>query len=135
MAEPIGICIFGGVFQRFPKLRFGTIESGVGWMAWMAEYMDRTWEKQRFWMESPLDKPPSYYMERNVYGSFINDREGILNRDRPGAKNIMWSSDYPHSETTYPNSRLVIERDFVGIPEEDVRQIVGGRAAKLFGLD
>jgi predicted TIM-barrel fold metal-dependent hydrolase len=135
MCEPIAIAIFAGIFQRFPTLRYASIESGVGWMAWMTEYMDRTWEKQRFWMHSPLDKPPSFYMEQNVFASFINDREGILNRDRPGAKNIMWSSDYPHSETTYPNSRMVIERDFVGIPEEDVRAIVGGTAAKIFGVD
>src|SRR3546814_10222406 len=47
MAEPIAILIFNGVFQRFPKLRFVTVESGVGWFSFMAEYMDRTWEKQR----------------------------------------------------------------------------------------
>jgi predicted TIM-barrel fold metal-dependent hydrolase len=134
MAEPIAIAIFGGVFQRFPKLRFASIESGVGWLTWMAEYMDRTWEKQRFWMDSPLEQPPSFYMDQNIFASFINDREGILNRDRPGGRNIMWSSDYPHSETTYPNSRKVIERDFVGVPEADVREIICERARRVFSV-
>jgi len=132
MAEPVAILIFGGIFQRFPTLRLAIVESGVGWMAWMAEYMDRTWERQRYWTESKLEERPSFFMDRNVYGSFIHDRIGILNRHHPGGKNIMWSSDYPHSETTFPNSLQVIERDFEGIPEADIREIVCDRARRLY---
>lgn len=134
MAEPIAIMIFNGIFQRFPKLRFVSVESGVGWFSFMAEYMDRTWEKQRFWTESPLTEKPSFYMDRNVYGSFINDRMGILLRNEPGGRNIMWSSDYPHSETSFPNSHAVITRDFVDIPEADVREIVCDRARRLYSV-
>lgn len=135
MAEPIAIFIFNAIFQRFPDLRIASVESGVGWFAWFTEYITRTWEKQRFWTESPLTEPPSYYMDRNVYGSFIQDRTGILNRNLPGGRNIMWSSDYPHSETTFPNSRQVILRDFEGIPADDVRDIICNTARGLFGLD
>ena len=135
MAEPIGIFIYNAIFQRFPNLRLGVIESGVGWMAWYAEYCDRTWEKQRYWTDSPLTEPPSYYMDRNVYGSFIQDRIGILNRNEPGGRNIMWSSDYPHSETTFPRSREVILRDCEGIPDEDAQDIICNTARKFFHLD
>jgi predicted TIM-barrel fold metal-dependent hydrolase len=135
MAEPIGITIYGGVFERFPKLRFGTIESGVGWMAWMSEYMDRIWERHRYWTENKLPQPPSFYMERNVFGSFIHDRTGILMRDLPGGRNIMWSSDYPHSETSFPHSHDVIARDFEGVPEADIQEIVCDRARRLFFVD
>ena len=134
MAEPIAIAVYSGIFQRFPKLRFASVESGVGWFAFAAEYMDRTWEKQRYWTESQLTEKPSFYMDRNVYGSFINDRLGILNRNAPGGRNIMWSSDYPHSETTFPNSQAVIERDFQGIPENDIREIVAERARRLYAV-
>jgi predicted TIM-barrel fold metal-dependent hydrolase len=134
MLEPIAIAIFNGIFQRFPKLRFASVESGVGWMAWAAEYMDRTWEKQRFWTESKLTEKPSFFMDRNVFGSFIQDRTGVLSRDLPGGRNIMWSSDYPHSETTFPNSRTVIARDFEGIPEADARDITCNRAKQLYGV-
>jgi predicted TIM-barrel fold metal-dependent hydrolase len=134
MAEPLGIFIYNGIFDRFPDLRIGSMESGVGWFAWYAEYNDRTWEKQRFWTESPLKNPPSYYMDKNIYGSFIQDRTGILCRNLPGGKNIMWSSDYPHSETTFPRSREIILRDFEGVPEEDVRAIINDNARKLLGL-
>ena len=135
MIEPIAILVFNGIFQRYPKLRFVTVESGVGWMAWLTEYMDRTWEKQRFWTESVLTDPPSVFMDRNVYASFINDRTGILCRDLPGGKNIMWSSDYPHSETTFPHSDMVIERDFVDIPEADINEIVCERARRVYSVD
>ncbi|AIT80552.1 amidohydrolase family protein [Novosphingobium pentaromativorans] len=134
MAEPIAVMIYGGVFDRFPKLRYTTVESGVGWFAHAAEYMDRTWEKQKGWIGSPLKERPSFYMDQNIYGSFINDRAGILMRDLPGAKNIMWSSDYPHSETTFPHSADVIARDFVGVPEEDKKMIICDRAKALFKI-
>jgi predicted TIM-barrel fold metal-dependent hydrolase len=135
MAEPIGIFIFNGIFQRFPELKLATVESGVGWFAWYTEYVTRTWEKQRYWTESPLTEPPSYYMDNNVYGSFIQDRTGILCRHLPGGKNIMWSSDYPHSETTFPRSREVILRDFEGVPEAETKDIICNIAKKLYGLD
>lgn len=134
MAEPVAILIYGAIFQRFPKLRLAIVESGVGWMAWMAEYMDRTWERQRFWTDSPLTEKPSHFMDQNVYGSFIHDRTGILTRNLPGGKNIMWSSDYPHSETSFPHSLKVIARDFAGIPSEDIDEIVCKRAERLYGL-
>lgn len=135
MAEPIAIFIFNAIFDRFPDLKIASIESGVGWFAWFTEYITRTWEKQRFWTESPLKEPPSHYMDTNVFGSFIQDRTGILNRTLPGGKNIMWSSDYPHSETTFPKSREIILRDFDGIPEQDTRDIICNIARKLYRLD
>ena len=132
MAEPVAIMIYGGVFDRFPELKLAIIESGVGWIPWMAGYMDATWKKQRYWTNSTLKNPPSFYMDQNVYASFIDEVVGVQLRHMPGGKNIMWSSDYPHSETTYPNSQEVIERIFKGVPEADKAQIVGGIAKKLF---
>ena len=134
MAEPIAIMIYGGVFQRFPDLKLVSVESGVGWLAFAANYMDETWHKQRHWVNSVLEKPPSFFMDRNIYGSFIHDRVGILTRDMPGAGNIMWSSDYPHSETTFPHSMDKIEELFAGVPEADKNMIIGGRAKALYNL-
>jgi predicted TIM-barrel fold metal-dependent hydrolase len=134
MAEPIAVLIFGAVFQRFPDLKFVSVESGVGWFAFAAEYMDRTWEKQRFWTKSPLEHPPSFYMDQNVYGSFIHDSVGVKVCDIAGAKNIMWSSDYPHSETTFPESQAMISEIFESVSEVDRKLILGGRAKKLFQI-
>ena len=132
MSEPVSILIFGGVFDRFPKLRYGTIESGGGWMAFAADYMDRTWEKQRFWIGSQIQHTPSFYMEQNIWSSFIHDRVAIENRNLPGAKNVMWSSDYPHSETTFPDSMEWIDRLFAGVPEDEKHLIISENARRFF---
>jgi predicted TIM-barrel fold metal-dependent hydrolase len=134
MAEPISIMIFGGVFDRFTDLRFGSIESGVGWMSWMAAYMDDIYNNQRHWLQLELQHKPSVYMDRNVWGSFIRDPVGVMNRDRPGGRNIMWSTDYPHSETTWPDSQANLDRHFGGLSEADRRPIVYDNARRFYGL-
>jgi len=132
MAEPISIMIFGGVFDRHPELRFVSVESGTSWFAFAATYMDRTWEKQRFWTNCQIKQTPSFYWDQNIYGTFIHDRPGVLMRDLPGAGNIMWSSDYPHSETTFPHSLECIARDCEGVPEDARREILCERAKRVF---
>jgi predicted TIM-barrel fold metal-dependent hydrolase len=134
MAEPISIMIFGGVFDRFPTLRFGSIESGVGWMSWMAQYMDDIYDNQRHWLQLELKNRPSFYMDQNVYASFIRDPVGVKNRHLPGGRNIMWSTDYPHSETTWPDSQKNLDRHFAGLSEAEMRPIVRDNAIKFFGL-
>ena len=134
MAEPIGIFIFNAIFQRFPKLRLASVESGVGWFAWYTEYITRTWEKQRFWTKSPLTESPAFYMDQNVWGSFIQDRIGIALRNEPGGRNIMWSSDYPHSETTFPHSRAIILRDCAGVPDDEVKDIICNKARAFYRI-
>ncbi|MCE7796885.1 amidohydrolase [Sphingobium sufflavum] len=134
MLEMVGIMLYGGVFDRFPKLRIGLIESGVGWIPWAAHYMDRTWEMQRYWTECKILNPPSFYFDQNVYASFISDPIGVELRGHPGGRNIMWSSDYPHSETTFPHSHRVIEENFRGVPRAERDWIIAGCAEKFFGL-
>jgi predicted TIM-barrel fold metal-dependent hydrolase len=134
MAESIAIMVFGGVFERYPDLKFVSVESGVGWFAFASEYMDSIWNRHRHWTKNQLPKPPSYYMEKNVYGSFIHDKAGVQMRNLPGAKNIMWSSDYPHSETTFPHSLEEIAHTFEGVPEEDKYKIVCGTAKELYHI-
>jgi predicted TIM-barrel fold metal-dependent hydrolase len=134
MLEMVNILLYSGVFDRHPKLRIGLIESGVGWIPWACEYMDRAWEMQRHWTEVPNKMPPSYYFDNNVYASFIEDPVGVELRHKSGAKNIMWSSDYPHSETTFPHSHKAIARNFKGVPQAERDWILAGCAEKFFGL-
>jgi len=134
MAEPIAIMVFGGVFDRFPDLRFGSIESGVGWFPWLAEYMDGIWQNQNHWANTTIKHKPSYYMDKNVYGSFIRGPVGIQLHKMVGNRNIMWSTDYPHSETTWPNSQAVIEEQFAGLTEAERRPIIYDNARRFYGL-
>jgi predicted TIM-barrel fold metal-dependent hydrolase len=134
MAEPVAQLVFGGVFMRHPELKYVTVESGVGWFAFVAYYMDKIWHKHRHWTKNELVEPPSFYMARQVYGTFLDDAVGVETRHFAGAGNIMWSSDYPHSETTWPESRAVIEKNFKGVPEADKYRMLAGIAKELYQL-
>ena len=66
---------------------------------------------------------------------FIDDPVGVATRQFIGSGNIMWSSDYPHTVSTWPNSREVVERDLQGVPEQEKEEILRGNAARLYGFD
>ena len=134
MCEPIAVFIFGGILQRFPNLKLVSVESGVGWMAFLLPWMDNTFDRHRYHTKSKLTEKPSFYFHRQVLGTFIEDEMGIRNRDIIGVDNIMWSSDYPHINSSWPESRSYIERHFCDCSDDEKRKMVGGNAAKLYGL-
>src|SRR6266852_2675894 len=113
-------------------LKLASVESQVGWFAFAADYMDHLWEKHRFWTNSPLAERPSFYMDRQVYGTFMDDPIGVKLRNEAGGRNIMWASDYPHSETTWPRSRAAIDDQFQGVPEAEKRAIVYEKVRDLY---
>ena len=69
-----------------------------------------------------------------VFGTFIDDVVGVRNRDIIGVENIMWSSDYPHVNSSWPSSREYIEKHFGDVPPEERRKMVHDNAAKLYGI-
>jgi predicted TIM-barrel fold metal-dependent hydrolase len=134
MAEVVVHFTMTGILPKFPELKLVSVESGVGWMAFAAEYLDNTWRKHRVTTNSPITVEPSTYLDRQVYGTFLEDAAGVQNRNLIGARNIMWSSDYPHSETTWPHSQASIERSLQGVPDDEARRLVAGNAIDLYGL-
>ena len=116
----------------FPKT--AVLESNASWLPYLKERMDITYKKHRYWTHSSLQEPPSVFVNRQVLMTFIEDDTAVRIRHEVGLGNLMWSTDYPHSDSTWPHSRKVIERDFSGIPEADLRAIVHDNAAALYGL-
>lgn len=123
-----------GIPQKYPNLTFVGVEQGIGWIAGAVRIMDKIWEDHHTWMQPRLEEPPSFYVKRQFYFTFEDDRPGILTRDLIGVDRLMWGSDYPHPEGTFPRSRKTIERDFAGIPAEDTRLITGANARRLYGI-
>ena len=78
---------------------------------------------------------PSDFFHSNVYLSFQEDDIGIRLRDVIGVDSLMWGSDYPHSESTFPKSREILNRILEGVPQEEKNKIVGSTTAKLYGFD
>jgi len=81
------------------------------------------------------DVRPSDFFHRNVCLSFQEDAVGIRLRDVIGVDNMMWGSDYPHSESTFPQSRKILADILAGVPEDEQAKIVGGNTARLYGFD
>ncbi len=135
MAEamsPLVALTAGGVLQNHPNLKFVLVECGIGWLAWCLTAMDELNEKRHMWQTPKLEMEPSEYFKRQGHITFGDDVIGLRNRDVTGVDCLMWGSDYPHDEGTYPYSREVIARIFKDIPEDETRKIVGGNAARLY---
>ena len=126
--------IWGGVPQRYPQLRFVLVEGGIGWIAAQLRFMDHWWKDHHRWMAPELTELPSVYFHRQFWATFEDDRPGLLTRELLNVDHLMWGSDYPHTEGTFPYSREQIAKDFAGIAEGEVYKMVVANAAHLYGL-
>jgi predicted TIM-barrel fold metal-dependent hydrolase len=125
--------IFGGVFERHPGLRIVSVENDIGWIPHYLDRLDHAGEKFRAF-HPHLRLRPSEYFRRQVAATFQEDRIGIRLRDAVGRESLLWASDYPHTDSTWPRSREVIARDFVDVPATELGPIVCDNAARLYGL-
>jgi predicted TIM-barrel fold metal-dependent hydrolase len=126
--------VASGVLERFPRLQVVTVETGSAWLAWVATSMDEIHEKHHKWARPRLALRPSDYVKRQVHVTFQNDPVGVHNRHVTGIAALVWGSDYPHPEGTWPNSRTSLASQLAGVPEEEQAAMAGGTAARLFGF-
>ena len=136
MQQTLSLFVFGGVFERHPALTVVSAEHDAGWVAHYTYRIDQLFERHRHWLgpEIELSRRPSEYVASNVLFTFQKDPVAVETRDRVGVGRLMWASDYPHSDSTWPHSRKVIERDFGGVDDADLALLVGGNAARLYGF-
>ncbi len=129
--------IFSGVFERYPKLQMGSIEFELSWVPHFLDRLDYTYT-QRAPQFTPYkyseDMLPTDYFHRNVFLSFQEDALGVRDREIIGVENILWGSDYPHQESTFPRSQEILEEILEDCSEEEKTLIVGGNAARVFHL-
>ena len=135
----VSLCdmIYAGVFERYPKLKVPIVEFELAWAAHLLNTMDYTYIERP---EEALyrfkgDALPSDFFHNNVYLSFQEDAVGIRLRDVIGVDQLMWGSDYPHSESTFPRSREIIDNIFAGVPQDEKAKIVGSNVARLYQFD
>lgn len=133
-AEPLGMFIMGGVFERFPELKVVFVEPGLGWVSWWLYIADDLRQRQGY--EFPaITELPSHYFHRNVYLTFIDEPNAYRHATETlGVDNIMWSSDYPHPVSSWPRSQAIVDEMFDGIPAEDRLKIVSGNATRVWNL-
>jgi predicted TIM-barrel fold metal-dependent hydrolase len=134
--EPVVNICASGVLQRFPKLRFATIEANAGWLPWLLDTMDEGRQKHHMWVSPTLKELPSDYYRRNWGASICDDRSAMLLVEQYGLENnLMFANDYPHHEGSWPHSQQTIERTMGAMQETTRRKILGLNAARFFHFD
>jgi predicted TIM-barrel fold metal-dependent hydrolase len=125
--------IFGGVLERYPRLKIVSAENDVAWIPFFLFRIDKY--VSRGFARFKLSLKPSEYVKRQVYATFIDDPVFVNLLDWYPSDNIMWSSDYPHAQATFPHSRDYVAQHLSKVSAEDRRKIVHDTAARLYGLN
>jgi uncharacterized protein len=125
--------LHGGVLEKFPKLRVVSTENDIGWVAYFLHRLDRNYDTGFLSNQPPLK--PSQYAKRQLWATFQDDPPGVALYKLFGEDNFMWASDYPHTDSTWPESRKVIDQNFASIPEPVIQKIVYSNVQRLYGID
>jgi len=129
-----GQLVYGGIFDDYPTLRVGFIEANLHWIPGMLQDVEMIHESYRPLL-NPIPKlTPQEYWDRHCYTTFTYDPAGFKHLDRIGINKIMWSSDYPHNESTFGYTGAAIQWIVDAIGEAAARKVVGANAVEFFRL-
>jgi len=131
----VATLLFSGILHKHPKLKFISAESGIGWLPYFIERADYAHRKHRFWTGSKIDVMPSELFRQSIFANFISDRAGIEGRHLIGVDNIMLGTDYPHTDSSWPDTQQVIKEQMGDIPDEERYKICAGNAIRVFNLN
>lgn len=142
LTRPVVFMIWGGVFERHPKLKVAITEGSTIWVPELLALMDQRFGDHHFsaklgtGYKSHLKMKPSEYFRRNIrVGSSAMSRREAEMRHEIGLQTIMWGTDYPHPEGTWPVTQQMMAEVFRGIPDDEIAAMLGGNAAEFYGFD
>jgi predicted TIM-barrel fold metal-dependent hydrolase len=133
----IGTFIFGGVFERFPELNVVCVEADAGWVPHWMYRADHALERHRNWLtaSSSMTRKPSEYFREHVYTTFQDDWVAFQITHLMNHERMLWASDHPHSDATFPNSQSLLAEQTAHLDPEVREDIVWRNTARLYGLD
>lgn len=126
--------LFSGALQRFPDLQFSLAEGGIGWVPYILERADYSWERHRHYQPVDREARPSDLFREHFWGCFIDDEHGLKNRHTVGIDRITLEIDYPHSDSNWPNSRKRASEVLADIPDHEVEMIVETNARRMLNF-
>ncbi len=130
----LGMLILSGVMERFPKLRFISAENHTDWVPLFLKRLNNAIRTRPSSFPTRLSMEPTDYFHRQVMVTYMNEPGTVDNRDIIGVENLAFASDYPHNASTWPNSQVVVERDFNGVADDVRRKMTRDNALRVFGL-
>jgi predicted TIM-barrel fold metal-dependent hydrolase len=127
--------VYSPVFEKFPNLLCVMSEGEAGWAPHALERMDWAWERHRYHAECRLTSPPSEVFKEHIYLCVIGDDHAVANRHTIGVDHLLWESDYPHMDTTWPHTRKILEATLADIPDDEAVMIAETNARRVFRWD
>ncbi len=127
--------LWSRVLTEFPDVRFALSEGGIGWIPYFLERTDYVYRHHREWTGQDLPMLPSELFRERFITCFIDDAAGLKNRYDVGIEQMTWECDYPHSDSTWPESPELLAQTLTGIPDEEVDAITHLNAMRLFRYD
>jgi predicted TIM-barrel fold metal-dependent hydrolase len=127
----LGDLIFSGTLNGLPDCKIALSEGGAGWVPYVLERLDYTWERSRY-EGLQNTEPPSEVFARHFWVCMISDRYAIRNRDLIGVDKIMWEADFPHNDSNWPNSRKVLADALADVPDDEAARIGELNARELY---
>jgi predicted TIM-barrel fold metal-dependent hydrolase len=135
----LGDWLASGLLETFKTLKIVFSEGQVGWMPFVVGRFDNEWELAELWepdLRERVPLPPSHYIAGRVYGCIFDDLVGLKVRDQVGMSQIMWENDYPHGDTSFPDSKHMAEKLIAaaGLDEHETYLLLRGNAIECYGL-
>ena len=135
-ARTVGNLIYSGIPERFPNLKFVSVESGVGWLPFFLEILDHQMTETAPNELADLSMSPSDYFRRQFFGCFWFERSTIKPAvDFLGSQCLLFETDFPHPTCLYPRDDVSLMTALDGLDESDIRAILQDNAAKLYRID
>ena len=135
----IGTFVFTGVFDRHPDLRIVSVEADAGWLPHWMYRADHAVKRHGNWLGgTTLERMPSEYVREHVYVTFQDDWTAFRAAERGDTllnpERLMWASDHPHSDSTWPWSQDVLSEQTTGMDASTIERVIRGNCADLYGL-
>ncbi|MEJ7584824.1 MAG: amidohydrolase family protein [Acidimicrobiales bacterium] len=129
--------LFSGKLVQFPELTLAYSEGQIGWIPYILERADTVWQEHRAWggVRELVPEPPSTYYYRQIYGCFFRDHHGVASIEECGVDNVTFETDYPHTDSTWPDTKAVATELMQGVGDDIVYKLMRGNAIRMLGLD
>lgn len=129
--------LLSGALARFPRLKIAFSESQVGWMPFLLERVDTVYLKSKAWAEldPAITELPSSYVKGRVFGCFFDDMIGVELRHTIGIEQLVFETDYPHQDTTWPHTDRIIAEIAERVPANELEMLIRTNAIQMLGID